>query len=111
MDEQELDDWFGEEREKLETTYYESAQAGKDLEKLRVTFDTNLRKLLAQYQTKQSQLYDQERRRAALAKPIARYHAFVDERKQRIDEWWTGLVTGVRAWFFHQKIKRILKSR
>ncbi len=111
MDEMELDDWFGEEREKLETTYMAGAEKRAEPEKLRAAFDKAFKELVAHYQKKQEQIYAAQRRQAAIQKPIARFKENRDLAIRVMKDEWTLLVARIKTWFFHQKIKRILKAR
>jgi len=111
MDDQELDDWFGEEREKLETTYMTGAEKRVEPEKLRAAFDKGFKDLVAQYQKKQAQIYATQRRQAAIQKPIHRFKENRDLAIRAIKDEWTLFIAHIKAWFFHQKIKRILRQR
>lgn len=110
MEEQDLDEWFTDAREALESAYYKGAEERKDPEHLRQAFEIGLRKLLADYQDRQVRSYAQARRRAALQKPLARYRAWRDERHAAVREWWFRIQTAARTWWFHRKIKRLLRK-
>ena len=109
VDEQEVEEWYDEERERLETAYYDGALASLDADQLKAAFDHGLRQLLTDYQRRQEKLASEQRRRAALQKPIARARAWMEERRRGWNAWWARRATIARTWLFHQRIKRILR--
>lgn len=103
MDEQELDDWFRQQRSRLEERF----SAHRDTAR----FDRDYRRLLATYQRRQEAIYARSQRRAA--------------REKRIGQWkerWQGCFESLRqavasrkarlkAWLFNQRIRRILRQQ
>lgn len=111
MDDAELDEWFNEEREKLETVLFEALLNNKNAEQARLVFDKKYRKLIAQLQKKQDQNYDHARRMVKIQKPIDKIKAIFENTTTTISIWWTKVREAVRRWFFERKIKRILRDK
>lgn len=107
MDDAELDDWFGQEKDRLEDRFY----AEKDTTKAKEQFDRDYRKLLAAYQRKQEDIYAHQRRHAALQKPIRRWKEAWHLRVAMARGWFEERKLAVRKWLFDRKIKRILQDR
>jgi hypothetical protein len=107
VEESELDEWFGEQKERLEEEFY----ASKDQVKAKERFDHKYRKLITDYQHKQLSIYEGKMRAARLKAPFVK----LAERKKmilgRIGLWFTMRKQAVKKWFFDQKVKRILKDK
>jgi hypothetical protein len=107
----ELDEWFVEERNKLEEEYYNAAKARKDSEKIRARFDKKYKALIAKLQHEQNKNYDHARRNAALLGPFRRVRAWMKLTIKQLEERWKNRGHPVRRWLFERKIKRIIKDK
>jgi hypothetical protein len=111
MDDAELDDWFTEEREKLEERFLYAVQENKGPERAKVAFERKYRSLIAKYQREQQAIYDHKRRSEAIQAPITKWKARIAEKQDDLGLWWAARKTAVRKWFFDRKVRRILKDK
>ncbi len=114
MDDMELDDWFNEEREKLETVLLEALQNNKqsdNADNARKIFDKKYKKLIVSFQKQQEQSYTKKRRLEQMQKPIDKMRAKYENISSAVSAWWTKRKEAVRRWFFERKIKRILRDK
>lgn len=109
MEESELDEWFNEEKEKLEERFY--LEAEKDVYKAKDHFDKDYQTLIKLFQQKHDKLYDQQVRAAKMRKPIERFQAKIELKKMLTKQWINEKKLAVKKWIFDQKIKRILKDK
>jgi hypothetical protein len=107
MEDSEVDDWFNEQKEKLEEKFY----ASKDQVKAKEEFDVAYRKLILGLQQKQEAIYEHKMRMAAMQAPIGRIRDKTKLFFASIGVWFTLKKQAVKKWFFDQKIKRILKDK
>jgi hypothetical protein len=109
MEEQELDEWFNEQKERLEERFY--AEAEKDVAKAKARFDKDYQLLIRQFQQKQGALYDQKARAARLHKPVDRMRERWRLTISEVRQWIAAKRLAVKKWRFDRKIRRILKDK
>lgn len=109
MEEPEIDEWFSEEKERLEERFY--AEAQKDVAKAKERFDHDYRKLILNFQAKQEQSYDAAKRKAALQKPLARFKERRRLAAEAVRQWWQQRTLALKKWWFDRKVRRIIKDK
>lgn len=110
MDELELEDWYAQEREKLEEVVMKALQDNKHPDAAEVTFNKKYRALIKTYQEKQQTLFNKEQRSKKIAKPIARIREQITLIQQTPGFWFQRKKKEYQKWRFDRKVKRILKE-
>jgi len=106
MDEQELEEWFHEQKEALEEAFQKAVQEHlNDPEHVKASYDTKYRKLIATYQKKEEQLYVHEQRMAAINKPATRFFTWMRETRQRPGRWFRKQKKTIGKWLFDIKFR------
>jgi len=111
MDEAELEDWFVEERGKLEEKFLAALQVHKKPDAAKIEFDKRYRALIAKYQHEQQAIYERKRTVESIRTPIAKMRARITDMHERITAWFARRKTAIRTWFFERKIQRILRDK
>jgi ppGpp synthetase/RelA/SpoT-type nucleotidyltranferase len=109
MEESELDEWFTQERERLEERFY--AQALKDSVAAKERFDRDYKALITTFQHKQAQIYDAQMRSEHIHAPIARVRERVRRFLHPIKKIPRRIKRRITTWFFERKMRRILKDK
>jgi hypothetical protein len=115
MEESEIDDWFNEQKEKLEEKVYliMNAQPRNEakMAKAKEQFDKEYRALILQLQQKHEKLYDQKLRSAKLKAPFVRLSERWSLFLVQVKRWFTEKHLAIKKWLFDRKIKRILRDK
>jgi len=111
MEEQELDEWFTEQREKLEARFYAVLNENKESTKEKERFEKDYQELILEFQKRQMALYAQQKRLAALQAPMARWSSQHALLQTQLENWWAGRKAAYKKWRFDRKIRRILKDK
>jgi hypothetical protein len=115
MEESDIDEWFSEEKERLEERFYAALNASKSTEKAKDNakkrFDKDYRALIATLQKKQLDLYERKRRVAAIHAPIDKAMARMRLASMRVTQWSAAKKEAVKKWFFDKKVRRILRDK
>jgi hypothetical protein len=108
-DETEIDDWFDEEKERLEERFH--TEFMRNPERAKSRFDREYRALIIALQKKHIALYEHQLRMAKLKKPFTRMKMEVHARLDLVPPWWDARVLAVKKWWFDRKFKRILRDK
>jgi bisphosphoglycerate-dependent phosphoglycerate mutase len=110
MEESELDEWFNEQREKLEEKVYADIN-GKNPQRAKEEFDKRYRALIAEFQKKQAQIYESKERSARMQKPIAAVKLNLGLAWQACTGPFRRMKPAIKKWFFERKIRKILRDK
>ena len=111
MDELELDEWFNERRDELESEFINSLQKSKDHEKARVQFDKKYSNLIKEFQEKQKSMYDNKKRIHDIQAPWIKFKLWFVNLFEKIGLLYDKIKESIRKWFFERKIKKILRDK
>ena len=110
MEDSELDDWFTEEREKLEEKVYLGLQ-GKNPIKAKEDFDKQYRALILEFQKKEQQIFDSRERNAKIQAPIRHAKERMSLFFKKIQSWLAAQKLAIKKWFFDRKIRKIVRDK
>ncbi len=110
MDLQELEDWFSQEKERLEKQAFKSFMNSSDWTKPKKHFDKEYKKLIREYQKQQAVIYRNEKINTAVHKPIKKYHDWKTNQIIKIKQWKERKILAIKKWAFDRKIKKILEE-
>jgi|GEM_PF-1745124 len=109
-----IEDWFTQEKEKLEEEYLNVLHSVHDddtLKKAHRRFEKRYCKLIAEYQHRLQKFDNQVRRKNAIATPIARWRAKWNAARTQTSDWIARKREEFRKWRFDKKVRKILKDK
>lgn len=107
IDESEIEDWFEEEKVRLQKKYYKTHYAGKGGEDL---FNKEMSKLLARYDKEHYLLVKREKRSEFFRKPFVLLKEYVAGWKKRLQNKRESLKERFQKWRFDKEYDKLMKK-
>lgn len=108
MDEQDLDDWFNAEQDRLEKNALSALNQNQS--GATETFDEEHRKLIAKYQKKKDTLQRKQQMRKRIEIPIEEFRQSVREKKRAFKKKCREKQDDIRKWLFNKRFKRLIRK-
>jgi hypothetical protein len=110
IDESEIEDWFEEEKSKLNKTLYDASYAKKDVEKAKKKYDEQFAKLLKRYNKEHKNLTKRIERKRKFQKPFKDVKAWWKHYKKKTSKKWKARHEKFKKWRFDREYDRLMKK-
>ena len=107
VDETEIDEWFEEEKTRLQKKYFSSHYAGKGGKDL---FEKEMKKLFVRYEKEHQRFVNKESRKQRVQQPVIFLKNFFAQKKKRVRERVEQLKKRYEEWRFEREYEKLMKK-